>query len=216
MVISIKNTIDVLLKENTDNLQKVSVFLKSNPSVANTYFAIGNLQHGTSQDVDDFINLNLNFIKEGAKDFKIGNTSLVKADLTGIDESIEYLCLNERTPLNIAEYQGHYKALKEEIQRRTQVSSMSVENILEKADTDEKRAVLNELALSESKEGYLENMKVKTIDALQERIMLEENAEDKVKLYELRDRVSGIAFDEITFVNEAVRLFEVQKTLIGE
>jgi hypothetical protein len=167
MVISIKNTIDVLLKENTDNLQKVSVFLKSNPSVANTYFAIGNLQHGTSQDVDDFINLNLNFIKEGAKDFKIGNTSLVKADLTGIDESIEYLCLNERTPLNIAEYQGHYKALKEEIQRRTQVSSMSVENILEKADTDEKRAVLNELALSESKEGYLENMKVKTIDALQ-------------------------------------------------
>jgi len=215
MFLQVKNNIHNSIKEEVENVKILSGFFKENKDISETFFAIDNLQHGiTSGDIDDFIDFNINIIKKGKSLFE--NVNSGGGDLSQLDKSIEYLVENNKTATNYAKYESNRNFLKENIRLNNlnSTAESKIFNILESLENEEHKGLIQRLALAESKEVFFNDLKEELVNTINE-ALLSDDKEIRYALLEAKEDVNKTLFNEVTFVDNVVKLQEMKNVILS-
>lgn len=224
MVVYLKNIInETLLKAslgeidvNSNDVQGCTKFVKDSLT-GDIYFAIENLQSGIIQEseIDNYINFNILFLKENNILFK--NINIEKTIITPIDESIQYLIDNERSPKNLYIYNKHYDNIKQHIlsnEIRLNESSIfeNYNKLFDQIPADIK-IILEEISIIEDKKAYFLNIQENIINTIKQELSKTTNVDEKLLLYEAKENISSINYDEKTYVDHIVFMKKMENII---
>ena len=210
-------------KNDKKTTSKILNEIKSNKELSKLYAIVDNLKRGkvTEETVDNFIKENIEFAK-GIDYAKINFplSSKVKSD-EEIYNNIGKILFEEKNPFNLVEYNEAYSNVRSNLLE----TNMKAKNIAETAkkltesfevlDEADKILVEGFISTPKNERGNLfEATKTTCINLISKHIADCDDDSTKVKMYEAKERVSTMAYDESTFINDMIKIHEFNKQLV--
>jgi hypothetical protein len=188
-----------LLEQKNDNVKEILKEIKSNNAYKDTWNVINNLQETkniTEENVDIFVNENIDIAR--TIDLKEVNQFLNTIDcniqLSKLDESINVLLFEEKSPTNIQKYIDAKHHVREHLLENTRIKEILC-NLYENKNLSE--PILQEFYDAENKETFFSSQKNKTCQLITEKISSENVTDaDKLLLFEAREKINNLPFNE--------------------
>jgi hypothetical protein len=218
MIVQLKNIINEMFlsySESQDSEAFASLLseMKQNPKLREVYFAIDNLQNCPYPgDKDKFISENINIIKENYGDLN-ADLSFEKSELNEVDNAILFLVENKKNASNYMIYEGHLNVLKNNIAKNIDLLSLddNLSKLMEEHSklSEEEKLIFEELSVIEDKKTYYDDYKSEVINLVNEELYKLEG-EEKLSLYEGRERILAKEYDPKTFVEDILSFNKIK------
>lgn len=197
--------------------------IKSNKELSKLYAIVDNLKRGkvTEETADSFINENIQFAKEiNYSKIKFPLSENTKSD-EEIYNSIGKILFEEKNPFNLMEYNEAYSNVRKNL-LETEFKQKNLKETVQKLneslkDLDDVDKVLVEGFVSTPKGeriNLFEVAKKTCINLINKHISDSDNDSSKVKMYETKDMVLSMNYNEETFIGDMVKLHDFNKQLV--
>lgn len=194
--------------------------VRENKKLKSLYALVYNLKYGkvNESSVDNFIQENIKASKEF--DFSEFDNILTEAlsekYSNEVLDSIGVLLFEKKSIFNLQEYNNAYNVVKNNLLKETLKKNKLTKEINESSlDVEDKRLV--EKFMQSSKEEkitlFREN-KEQCISAINKKLKETDSSETKLKLYEVKDMLSNMEYDDKEFIQEMVKVHELKKNLL--
>jgi hypothetical protein len=217
-----------ILKESYDKNDKKTTStilneIKSNKELSKLYVIVDNLKRGKVSEgtVDSFINENIQFAKEiNYSKIKFPINSAIKSD-EEIYNSIGKILFEEKSPFNLMEYNEAYSNVRNNLlesnlkQKNLKETVQKLSESFEVLEDADKVLVEGFVSTPKSERGNLfEVAKSTCINLIGKHISNADDDSIKVKMYETKDVVSSMSYNEETFISDMIRLHDFNKQLM--
>jgi hypothetical protein len=197
--------------------------IKSNKELLELYAIVDNLKRGkvTEENVDSFIKENIQFAKEiNYSKIKFPFNSAIKSD-EEIYNSIGKILFEEKSPFNLMEYNEAYSNVRNNLlesnlkQKNLKETVQKLSESFETLEDADKVLVEGFVSTPKSERGNLfEVAKSTCINLIAKHISNADDDSSKIKMYETKDVVSSMSYNEETFISDMIRLHDFNKQLI--
>jgi hypothetical protein len=217
-----------ILKESYDKNDKKTTSnilneIKSNKELSKLYVIVDNLRRGkvTEETVDNFIRENIEFAK--AIDYskiKFPLSENVKSD-EEIYNNIGKILFEEKNPFNLVDYNEAYANVRKNllesnlIQKNLKETVQKLNESFEALEEADKVLVEGFISTPKNERNNLfESTKATCINLISKHIANADDDSSKVKMYEAKERVASMNYDESTFISDMIKIHEFNKQLI--
>lgn len=214
-IVANKNILSSLIKESIENKEKKKLenildSFKKNKILSEAYFAIDNLQYGVvKENLRNYVIDHINILREHRNALSIVK-NIKPFQLTPIDNDIEYLSKHSRNAKNYNIWESKIFNIVSHIEKNTELASKNIdkEKILEslKKMPENHKKIVQELASADNKKEFYHNFKSKCLIEINALLEGEENKEDKLILYEVKDKVNELNYNEKGYVKDIVMM----------
>lgn len=217
-----------ILKESYEKKDKKTTSsilneIKSNKELSKLYAIVDNLKRGkvNEDNVDNFINENIEFAKEiNYSKIKFPFNSTIKSD-EEIYNSIGKILFEEKNPFNLIEYNEAYSNVRNNLlesnltQKNLKETVQKLNESLQTLDDVDKILVEGFVSTPKNERSVLfETAKDTCITLINKHISNCDSDSSKVKMYETKDIVLSMNYNENNFINDMVRLHNFNKQLV--
>lgn len=228
MIVSLKNIInktlldasllnESLTETQINDIEACRNFIKDRDT-GNIYFAVENLQSGIVEEkhVDQYIDYNINFLR-GNKHI-LNNVVINPAHVCQIDEDIEYLISHEITPKTYTLYNEAYDRLRQHLlSNKENLSESHIYKMYEEKLNQlppSTIAILEELSEIEDKATYFQETQQNILTMLKEELLKAGDSDQKVLIYEAREKICSLTYNDSDYVDNFVCMKNVHEALI--
>lgn len=211
--------------QNKSKAIKILKEIKGNTKLKFLYTLVENLTNGTvqPQEVDSFINENIKVAKR--IDFSCFD-KLVKSNSkkpeNKLINAIGTVLFENKTIFNISDYNNAYEIVKNqlvdrnsvELNKKAQITEIKKSSItLDKEDRTLLESFIN-LSTDEDRQSFFKSLIGEGVTALDTHIGKTTDVNTKLKLYETKDMLHSLVFDE-NHVEKMVKVHELKKELLS-
>lgn len=216
-----------ILKESYEKNDKRSTStilneIKSNKELSKLYAIVDNLKRGkvTEETVDTFINENIEFAKEiNYSKIKFPLSNNIKSD-EEIYNSIGKILFEEKNPFNLIEYNEAYNIVRSNLleshfkQKNLKETVQRLNESLKDLDEVDKVLVEGFVSTPKNERSILfETAKSTCITLISKHISNCDDDNSKLKMYETKDVVYAMNYNESNFINDMLKLHNFNKQL---
>jgi len=197
--------------------------IKSNKELSKLYAIVDNLKRGkvAEENVDNFINENIEFAKQvNYSKIKFPFNNSIKSD-EEIYNSIGKILFEEKNPFNLMEYNEAYANVRNNLlesnirQKNLKKTVQKMNESLKSLDEADKILVEGFVSTPKNERGMLfETAKSTCITLINKHISNCEDDSSKIKMYETKDVVFSMNYNESNFINDMIRLHNFNKQLV--
>lgn len=217
-----------ILKESYEKKDKKTTSsilneIKSNKELSKLYAIVDNLKRGkvNEDNVDNFINENIEFAKEiNYSKIKFPFNNTVKSD-EEIYNSIGKILFEEKNPFNLIEYNEAYSNVRNNLlesnltQKNLKETVQKLNESLQTLDDVDKVLVEGFVSTPKNERSVLfETAKATCITLINKHISNCDSDSSKVKMYETKDVVFSMNYNENTFINDMLKIHNFNKQLV--
>lgn len=233
MITYVKKAFDLMLVEaiqnkNKELTKKLTTALKEDKSFAKAYMLIHNLEQGVESktyDVDSFIQENRKVAKglnlESIKQFKLNINKKDMSKQFPILEHINVVLFKEVTPYNLSTVTESIEVVKNHLTEiKERGTKLDIEVLEEKYSLLPKEDQQFILECYKSSPEQIEEMfsgKQKAIISKLKTILEQtENTEDKLLIFETKEKVQDLKFDSNNFAQTLIEMYSLEKEIISD
>jgi frataxin-like iron-binding protein CyaY len=201
---------------------KVLTTIKGNPEIAKLYTIVNNLRKGDVNEstVDSYIKENIEFSKGiNYKKIAFPIANEIKSDYD-LHNDIGTILFEEKTAYNINRYNSAYNSVKENLlkaktlETKTSEVAKKISEGLNQMDKEDKILVEKFIKTPEGeKVTIFESTKSECLKHISKHISDCEDVSSKIKMYEAKDAVLDMAFNEKSYISDMVKIHNLNKQL---